>query len=374
MYFKMSRIDLLNMITIASKAISSNSPLPSLLGIKFDVKNDHIELTASDSDISIKTMKSKNEEGVFEVYEEGCIVINKNYINDIIRKIDSDVVEIEIIDGSLTKISGNTSEFKINGIKSNEYPLIDFNKPAKSFTISSTLLKNIINQTYFATSSQETRPALTGINFSCDGSSMTCIATDSYRLSRKVVEINNDLKFNITIPAKSLLEVARLLDKEEDVEVAITDKKAQFICNNTIIQTRLIDGSYPDTSRFIPNNYDYSLVMNIKDLVHAIDRQSFIKNENDLFCILKLSMNENEIVISSRSQEIGSSKENLYYDSYEGKPLELSFSGKYVSDALKGLNGEKVKIQFCGEMKPFILTSLEDETTLQLVLPVRTFS
>ena len=114
--------------------------------------------------------------------------------------------------------------------------------------------------------------------------------------------------------------------------------------------------------------------MNIKDLVHAIDRQSFIKNENDLFCILKLSMNENEIVISSRSQEIGSSKENLYYDSYEGKPLELSFSGKYVSDALKGLNGEKVKIQFCGEMKPFILTSLEDETTLQLVLPVRTFS
>ena len=80
--------------------------------------------------------------------------------------------------------------------------------------------------------------------------------------------------------------------------------------------------------------------MNIKDLVQAIDRQSFIKNENDLFCILKLSMNENEIVISSRSQEIGSSKENLYYDSYEGKPLELSFSGKYVSDDKKFGSGK----------------------------------
>ena len=361
MYFKMSRIDLLNMITIASKAISSNSPLPSLLGIKFDVKKDHIELTGSDSDISIKTMKSKSDDCVFEVYEEGSIVINKNYINDIIRKIDSDVVEIEIIDGSLTKISGSSSEFKINGIKSNEYPLIDFNKPAKAFTISSSLLKNIINQTYFATSSQETRPALTGINFSCDGSKMVCIATDSYRLSRKVVDLSDDLKFNITIPAKSLLEVSRLLDKEEDVEVAITDKKAQFVCNNTIIQTRLIDGSYPDTSRFIPNAYGHTLVMNIKDLLNAIDRQSFIKNEN-------------EVVISSRSQEIGSSKENLNYESYEGNPLELSFSGKYVYDALKGLNGEKVKVQFCGEMKPFILTSLEDESTLQLVLPVRTFN
>ena len=374
MYFKMSRIDLLNMISITSKAVSSNSPLPSLLGIKFDVKNDHIELTGSDSDISIKTIKSKSDDGVFEVYEEGSIVINKNYINDIIRKIDSDVVEIEIIDGSLTKISGNSSEFKINGIKSTEYPLIDFNKPKDVFTISSTLLKNIINQTHFATSTQEPRPALTGINFSCDGSKMVCIATDSYRLARKVVEINNDLKFNITIPAKSLLEVSRLLDKEEDVEVAITDKKVQFICNNTIIQTRLIDGAYPDTSRFVPNVFDYSLVMNIKDLVQAIDRQSFIKNETDLFCILKLSMNENEVVISSRSQEIGSSKENLCVESYTGNPLELSFSGKYVYDALKGLNGERVKIQFCGEMRPFILTSLEDETTLQLVLPVRTFS
>ncbi|MDD6468039.1 MAG: DNA polymerase III subunit beta [Erysipelotrichaceae bacterium] len=374
MYFKMSRTDLLNMLSIVSKAISSNSPLPSLLGVKFDVKSNKIELTGSDSDISIKTTKEKSDDAVFEVYEEGSIVINKNYITDIIRKIDSDVVEFEIIDGSLTKISGNSSEYRINGIKSYEYPLIDFSKPEKQFSISSTVLKNIINQTYFATCVQETRPALTGINFNCDQGKMTCIATDSYRLARKIVNLDEDVSFNITIPAKSLLEVSRLLDKEELVTVSLTDKKAQFICNNTIIQTRLIDGAYPDTSRFVPVSFKYELNMDIKDLLNAIDRQSFIKNENDTFCILKLSMNEDEIIISSRSQEIGSSKEKLNFESYVGEPLELSFSGKYVYDALKGLNGNKVKIQFCGEMKPFIITSLEDDSTLQLVLPVRTFS
>lgn len=374
MYFKISRNILLNLLSIASKAVSSSSPLPSLLGLKITVTDNTIELMSSDSDISIKTVWKKEKDHTFEVYEPGSIVINKNYINDIVRKIDSDDIEFEILDGSLTKISGGTSEFKINGIKSNEYPLIDFNKPDKEFSISASLLKKIVAQTSFAASTQETRPALTGINFCCDGHTLECVATDSYRLAKKKVSLPIDLSFNITIPAKSLNEVSKIVDGKEEVVVAISDKKAQFICGNTIVQTRLIDGAYPNTSRLIPTVFDYEMVMNMRDLISAIDRQSFIKNETDQFSVLKLSMSPNEIVISSRSQEVGSSMETLHFDSYQGNELNISFSGKYVYDALRELEGKTVKISFCGEMKPFVITSPDDASVLQLVLPIRTYN
>ncbi|MCF0111310.1 MAG: DNA polymerase III subunit beta, partial [Erysipelotrichaceae bacterium] len=308
------------------------------------------------------------------VYDTGSIVINKNYIIDIVRKIESEVVEVEIMDGSLTKISGGTAEFNINGIKASEYPLIDFNKQPMEFTIDAKLLKSIVNQTAFATSTQETRMSLTGINFKCDGSTLECTATDSFRLAKKVVEMDCPLSFNITIPAKSIVEVSRNIDDEQTVTVSMSEKKAQFIYGGTIMQTRLIDGAYPETNRLIPQEFSYELTIGIKDVINAIDRQSFIKNETDQFSIVKLSMSEEETTISSRSQEVGFSVETLNVETYSGDKLDISFSGKYMMDALKGLNGEKVHMCFCGVMKPIVLKSLEDESCLQLVLPVRTYN
>ena len=374
MYFKISRQEFMNLLSIASKAVSPNSPLPSLSGLKITVTTHSIEITASNSDISIRTTKEKDDSFTFEVYDTGSIVINKNYIIDIVRKIESEVVEVEIMDGSLTKISGGTAEFNINGIKASEYPLIDFNKQPMEFTIDAKLLKSIVNQTAFATSTQETRMSLTGINFKCDGSTLECTATDSFRLAKKVVEMDCPLSFNITIPAKSIVEVSRNIDDEQTVTVSMSEKKAQFIYGGTIMQTRLIDGAYPETNRLLPQEFSYELTIGIKDVINAIDRQSFIKNETDQFSIVKLSMSEEETTISSRSQEVGFSVETLNVETYSGDKLDISFSGKYMMDALKGLNGEKVHMCFCGVMKPIVLKSLEDESCLQLVLPVRTYN
>ena len=374
MYFKISRQEFMNLLSIASKAVSPNSPLPSLSGLKITVTTHSVEITASNSDISIRTTKEKDDSFTFEVYDTGSIDIHKNYIIDIVRKIESEVVEVEIMDGSLTKISGGTAEFNINGIKASEYPLIDFNKQPMEFTIDAKLLKSIVNQTAFATSTQETRMSLTGINFKCDGSTLECTATDSFRLAKKVVEMDCPLSFNITIPAKSIVEVSRNIDDEQTVTVSMSEKKAQFIYGGTIMQTRLIDGAYPETNRLIPQEFSYELTIGIKDVINAIDRQSFIKNETDQFSIVKLSMSEEETTISSRSQEVGFSVETLNVETYSGDKLDISFSGKYMMDALKGLNGEKVHMCFCGVMKPIVLKSLEDESCLQLVLPVRTYN
>lgn len=372
MYFKVSKKNFFNALSTASRAISTFSPLPAFSGIKIDAREDCLVLTGSDSDISIQTTLKKTEDCVLEIRDMGSTVIEAKYILEIVRKIDADEVEFEMLDGSLSKISGNTAEFRINGMKANEYPSIDFSKPKEFFTVSEDQLKKIILQTSFATSDKETRPVLTGVNFHCEGNELHCVATDSYRLAKKSIMIEESLNFNITIPSKSLQEVVKTLEQEGNVEVAVNDKKAQFIINETIVQTRLIDGAYPETSRLIPLQFDYELTIDTKDLLSAIDRASFIKNDG--VSVIKFSLSESECVLSSKSVEVGSSTEVLNSASFTGSPLEISCNGRYVFEAIRALGGSLVKFSLCGEMKPFIITSLDDEKILQLVLPVRTYA
>lgn len=372
MYFKVSKKQFYNALSVVSRAISTYSPLPAFSGIKIDANETSLVLTGSDSDMSIQTTLTTDDEYVLEINDRGSIVIEAKYILEIVRKIDSDEIEFEVIDASLTKISGHSAEFKINGMKATEYPSIDFSKPQEAFHIDADLLKKVITQTSFATSDKETRPVLTGVNFHAQGTSLDCVATDSYRLAKKTITIDKELNFNITIPAKSLSEVSKTIDKEGDIEVAVNDKKAQFMIDGTIIQTRLIDGVYPETSRLIPLSFDYELTIDSRDLLNAIDRASFIKNDG--VSVIKLSLDENECVLSSRALEVGSSMEVLSSASFKGSHLDISCNGRYVFDAIKALSGSLVKFSLCGEMKPFIIQSIDDDSILQLVLPVRTYA
>lgn len=372
MFFKISKKEFYESLSTAARAISSYSPLPAFSGIKFEVSKDEICLIGSDSDISIKTYLTKNEDYYMDIIKEGSIVIESKYILDIVRKIDADVIEMEVMDGCTTRISGNQSEYKINGMYANEYPLIDFSPCDSELILESSVLKNIINETTFATSEKDTRPVLSGVNMSCNGNELCCVSTDSYRLSQKYVTIDKSLHFNITIPAKSLNEVAKSLDREDHVKMSISDKKVQFILENIIIQTRLIDGLYPDTSKLVPESFKYKLRLDIKEILSAIDRISFIKNDG--VSVIRLSLSENECILSSKSKEVGSAIEVLSSAEYEGDEMDISFNGKYVFEALRVIKNQIVIMKFNGEMSPFVIVGENDESLIELVLPVRTYA
>lgn len=370
MQFKILRTELLNALNKVSRAVSSKSPLPVLTGIKFNLTDNELILTGSDSDITIETRIEKNEKKL-EIKEPGSIVLNGHYISEIVRKIESEFITIEIIDGTLTRIKGERSEFNLNGIKSIDYPKIDLTKRGENFKLDSLILKTIINQTVFATSDKETRPILTGVNFRAADGVLSCIATDSYRLAKKTVSVDESLRFNITIPAKSLNEISKIIEKVEDIEIYVSDRKILFALDNIVIQTRLIDGAFPDTSRLIPTEFAYDLRVDSRDILSAIDRASLLSSDNNN--IVKLSMSPDTVMISSKSQEIGSVEEDLASAFYQGEPLNISFSSKYVTDAIRSIAQSKIKILFTGDMKPFIVKSEDDESLFQLVLPVRTY-
>ena len=367
MNFKIKRLELLNALTKVSRAVSIKSPLPVLTGIKFDLKEDELILTGSDSDITIQTSIQDH----IDIIEPGSVVLSSKYILENIKKIDSEDVHIFIVDGTLTRIEGANSRFDLNGTSYIDYPRIDLNKTGVNLQMKSIDLKEAIEQTSFATSEKETRPVLTGVNFKAKDHVLECIATDSYRLAKRILNIDSDISFNIIIPKKSLIEISRIIEKDELIDLYVSDRKVLFVFDHVLIQTRLIDGTFPDTSRLIPDSFDYSMSIDSTSLLNSIDRASLLTNEQTN--IVKLTMNQDTVILSSFSQEIGSVEENLSRAFYKGEPLKISFSARYLTDAIKSINGQKVRVLFTGEMKPFIIKDFEREDIIQLVLPVRTY-
>ena len=367
MNFKIKRLELLNALTKVSRAVSIKSPLPVLTGIKFDLKEDELILTGSDSDITIQTSIQDH----IDIIEPGSVVLSSKYILEIIKKIDSEDVHIFIVDGTLTRIEGANSRFDLNGTSYIDYPRIDLNKTGVNLQMKSIDLKEAIEQTSFATSEKETRPVLTGVNFKAKDHVLECIATDSYRLAKRILNIDSDISFNIIIPKKSLIEISRIIEKDELIDLYVSDRKVLFVFDHVLIQTRLIDGTFPDTSRLIPDSFDYSMSIDSTSLLNSIDRASLLTNEQTN--IVKLTMNQDTVILSSFSQEIGSVEENLSRAFYKGEPLKISFSARYLTDAIKSINGQKVRVLFTGEMKPFIIKDFEREDIIQLVLLVRTY-
>lgn len=369
MKFRINRLKLLNALSKTTKAVSIRSPLPVLTGIKFDLQPDGLILTGSDSDITIQTKIETSDDLVIE--QTGGVVLNSRYILEIVRKIDSDEISLEIIDGSLTRISGATSKFDLNGNDVIDYPRIDLSKTGTKVLINAFTLKDVITQTKFAASEKEHKPILTGINFKAANNQLEVTATDSYRLAKKVVPLDDKLTFNITIPQKSLDEIAKIIERDDLIEMYVSDRKVLYVFDNNIIQTRLIDGTFPDTNRLIPENFDYELDIDTHYLLNAIDRVSLLNNEQNN--IIKLDMSNEKVILSSYMQEIGSVEEILDRSFYKGDSLSISFSSKYATDALRAFNEPKVKILFTGAMKPFIVKDYEKDDLIQLVLPVRTY-
>lgn len=371
MKFTINKNALYKSLSSVGRAASTHSPLPILSGIHFSLKEHALELIASDSNISIREVIESDESNALTVFETGSVVLEARYILEVVRKLDAPVITVEIIDGALTRISGNQAEYNINGSKADLYPTIDFTKPDKTFFLDGALLSNVISQTAFVCSTSEDRPIFTGVNFKTNGQELNCIATDSYRLARKTIVLDEALDFNICIPASNLYEVQKTITNQERVEISVSDRIVQFVINNTLIQSRLIDGLFPDVNRLIPSDYGFELLTSKSDMISALDRSSFLKADGSW--TVKLEASPQQCVISSKSQEIGSSEEVLTPLDYVGGNLKISFSGRYLLEALKSFRSDNVRILFVGEMQAFVLRSPGDDSIVQLILPLRTF-
>ena len=371
MKFVIKKNILLDNLLNTSKAISSRNLIPILTGIKFELKDEGLYLSASDSDISIRTFIKK--EDITDIIEVGSIVISGKYIVEIIKKLPDSDISIEVLDGFNMIIQTTGSEFNLNGIDPNEFPNLDLEDTKNPIVLNPVTFKNIVNQTFFCTSISETRPLLTGINFKLNGDVLEVLATDSYRLARKQIELKDkyETDFNIVIPSKNLVELSRMLDDDkENVYLHIFSNKVLFKYKNIIFLSRLISGTYPVSSNIIPTNFNTSIECNYNDLYDMIDRASLLTSDKDKNTI-KLTLKNGELTISSNSPEIGKVEEKMTIES-DGD-ISISFSSKYMLEAIKSFNSEKIQLLMNNDNSPIIVKSNEEVTLTQLVLPIKTY-
>lgn len=366
---------LLDALNKVSKAISTKNLIPVLAGIKFELKKKKLTLTASDNDITIQTSIICNSDDDFTVESEGSIIIQGKYVLDIVRKLPDKYINIEVIDELKILIYTENSEFNLNGISESEYPNIGLEESKKKVNIKAGIFKNIVNQTAFASSNEESKPVLTGINFNIVGDVLECNSTDSYRLARKVVKLDNvsEENYNIVIPSHNILEFARILgDDEEDVEIHIFSNKVLFKTGNLKFESRLINGTYPNTSNLLPDDSFLIISTNLSDFYDVIDRVSILTSDKEKN-IVTLETNGNVLILRSSSAEIGRVEEKMPITKNNSEDIKISFSAKYMMEALKSFSTETVDIHFVGEIKPILIKSTEDESLTQLVLPIRTY-
>ena len=308
--------------------------------------------------------------------KEGSIIVQGKYILDIVRKLPDKYINIEVFDELKILIYTENSEFNLNGISEDEYPNINLDESKKKVVINNKVFKDIVNQTAFASSNEETKPVLTGINFNIAGNILECNSTDSYRLARKVITLDDisEESYNIVIPSHNIVEFSRILDDDEEsnVELHISNNKVLFIYKNLKFQSRLINGTYPNTSNLIPKEDFLVVKANINELYSVIDRASILTSDKEKN-IVTLETQDNLLILKSSSQEIGRVEEKMAIEKNNNENIKISFSAKYMMEALKSFSTDSVEIHFVGEIKPILVKSSEDETLTQLVLPIRTY-
>lgn len=372
MKLKVKKMVLLEELNKVSKALSSKNIIPVLAGISFEAKNDKLVMMASDNDITIQTYLNNDEKNLI-IKEEGSIVIYGKYILDIVRKLPDEYINIDVIDDSKVIVYTENSEFNLNGINKKEYPTIKLEESKNKVLLSKEMFTEIINQTCFAASTDESKPSLTGINFNITGDVLECNSTDSYRLSRKVVRLDDNKEtFNLIIPSKNLLEFAKILTEEDDIEVNIFSNKLLFKYNNLLFQTRLISGTYPNTTNLIPQDPILKVTLDKDIFYNTIDRTSILATDKEKN-IITLEINKNNLKLKSFVAEIGKVEEKMIINNTMDENIKISFSSKYMMDALKAFSTEIVDICFFGEVKPIIICSDEDKSLTELVLPIRTY-
>ena len=363
-------IDQLNNVI---KGVSSKNLIPILNCIKFELSSDGLYLMSTDNEIAIKSFIPKSD--ITDLNTCGEIVIPGRYIYDIVKKLPNKDINIEEVLDSKVYISNDTASFTLNCNKKDEFPNLELEDNKNPIILNKKVFKAIISQTNFATSTQESRPVLTGINFKINSDNMECTATDSYRLAKKTIKLNDKVVENIdiTIPTKNLNELVKLInDDDNNIEMHIFNNKVIFKFDNIVFMTRLINGTYPDTSKLIPTDFNLIIKVNLNEFYSSLDRASLFSNGDEKNTI-KLESSENEIKLLSNIPEIGNVEEIVFCKKNNKEDIKIAFSSRYMMDAIKSINSEEIELMFNGEIKPIIVKNSESDDLIQLILPIRTY-
>jgi DNA polymerase-3 subunit beta len=357
-------------LNIVSKAASQKSTIPALEGILLEIKEEGI-LTLSAYDLSIAiTYKLEAADT-----ENGKVILSSKIFGDIIRKLPSCPVTIEIDNKTfLTNIKGANSEFTITGMDPDNFPDLPGVLSEDGFVLTYNDFRTMVRQTIFACSITDLKPILTGVLFELDeaAGNISAVAVDNFRLAiRKVpfAQVNGNFK-KVVIPSRALNEMLKVLPESEEDTLEISHSKnfASFRFGNVQVVSRLLEGEFLDYKAALPKQYKFRVNVNVREFYHMIERAALMANSTIISPIC-CKFDYDRIEISTASN-IGKFNDTMLTDVFT-ETMTIGFNYKYMLAALSACDDEEVIVELQSNLAPIILRPKEKDDYLFLVLPLR---
>lgn len=363
MLFRCDGLDLSDAVNRVLKAVSSKTVSPILEGIKISAVGDSVILSGTDLELSIqKTIKA-------EVVDEGETVVPGKLFGEYLRKLTNEQISLELNERNQLRISYADSEGFIQCMDVLEFPELKNVDKVDYFEINRIDLKNLINTVIFAVAVDDSRPILKGVLFEVNKEGARAVALDGFRMAmanKKVVNSTSD--FSFIVPSRSLAEISRMLDSDENVKVYVHSNNLMVDMIDTVVTTRLLEGQFINYRQILNSNFNTTVNIKKSQLEDAIDRASLL-SKGDKNSRVKFDITENALILTSDS-EIGNVKENIPV-TMKGPDIVIAFNSKYFADCLRATEDEYIKINFSNAISHCIITPSENEDYLFLILPVR---
>lgn len=371
MKFVIERTKLLKTLSHVQSIVEKRNTIPVLSNVRIEALGDGISFKATDMDTEITEIVDA------KINEVGATTAPAHMLYDIVRKL-SDGSEIELTfpdeKGQLT-ISSGRSKFSLSTIGVEDFPVIAADKLPTNFNMSCDDLKDVIDRTKFAVSTEETRYYLNGIYMHVKNeggmSVLRVVATDGHRLACVESPIPNGAEnmSGVIIPRKTVGEIRKLIDDAgvDNVLVSLSDNKIRFTIEDVTLTSKLIDGTYPDYERVIPTNNDKKIELNVKELSAAVDRVSVVAERTRA---IKMLTAKDKITIATSSPDLGSATEEVEAK-FEFEGVEVGYNFRYLLDILNEIKGEAVEISFSDGSSPSVIHDKSDASAIFVLMPMR---
>ena len=338
MRFKITRDNLQQGLAAVAASIPTRTTLPVLSNILIEVAPDAVSMSGTDLDIAVSVQVPA------DVEEEGALTVPAKKLQELARELPEHPVRVSSKSDRFELSCGRAS-FKLNGMARDEFPTFPAVNFDSSWKLKGQVLHDLIRQTSFAVSTEESRPILNGVLWQLDSATMRMVATNGHRLARMAVPVTASgmPKEELIVPPKALAQVERLFGPDDDVEVARSENHLGFRRDGTQVFTRLIEGPYPNYEQVIPRDNDKIAVVDRNQLTQALRRMAVVAS--DQTHRVRLSFASGVLRFSVETPDLGEAHEELEVE-YQGEALEIGFNASYLLEVLKYMPTEDVRMTF----------------------------
>lgn len=359
------RDDLVAKLSIVSRAVSTRAATQSLSGVLIGVGESGVSLRATDLEMGLETKLAAETDGT------GSVLLPGRLFAELARSLGEATVEIELRESERdVEIRSGGSSFHLRVLPSEDFPKFP-EEEGEPLTIPAPALASAVDLVARAASRDDMRPVLTGVLVSASGSELTMVATDSYRLAVKRTELEAEIggELQANIPARALRELGRIVSSDgvETVSVALLRNQAIFKAGEIVLNTRLIEGQFPNFRQLLPESYEHDVRLPRPELLEVTRRVSQLAQRN---APLRMSFSPGELTVAASTPDVGDAEETMPA-AFEGEPLEIGFNPEFLREGIESVEGDEVVLRLISPLRPGLLQPVDNEDFRYLVMPIR---